>query len=314
MKAGKLFLFILLTALGLEANAQVKSIKYEQNGRDTVALSNNPFGKYVGEWTLKNDDWTQNWGYGTETIKIPGHHTVTTQLNTDNSLLSIIDGPEPNGQIFWSYNPNTKEVGHLSSFGSIRAGKGNGTVNEKGDVRLKLVFEGEPKNTYRIYNYRWVNEDEYHMKSVQYDADNKPTGLFYEGNFVRIKPGLSLKEEIQAVLSVLDNNDISTDEPITVYTDDVVHMAPDNEVILNQQDLLTYLNQQKTYGRPEMKHEIIEFSQHDDVIIMRGRVKGTFHPANGGEAVAFQTKNLFVFERVNGELKIAKVIYNRSPN
>ncbi|MEM8893335.1 MAG: hypothetical protein AAGC88_02085 [Bacteroidota bacterium] len=166
--------------------AQTETIQYELNGRDISDVSRNPFGKFVGEWGLKNDDWTHNWGGETETIKIPGHHTITKQLNTDNSLLSIIDGPEPNGHIFWSYNPNTKEVGHLSSFGSIRAGTGNGTINDNGDVELRLTFEGEPKNTYRIYNYRWVSENEYHMKSIQYLEDGEPTGLFYEGNFIRL--------------------------------------------------------------------------------------------------------------------------------
>ena len=167
--------------------AQTESIKYELNGRNPSEISKNPFGNFIGEWKLKEDNWTHNWGGETETIKIPGHHTMSKQINTDNSLLSIIDGPEPNGHIFWSYNPNTKEVHHLSSFGAIRAGNGSGTINEQGDIRLKLVFEGEPKGTYRIYNYKWISKDEYHMKSVQYSADGEPTGLFYEGNFVRIK-------------------------------------------------------------------------------------------------------------------------------
>ncbi|GEM_PF-1638137 len=167
--------------------AQHESIQFELNGRNPEDLSKNPFANFVGEWTLKNDKWTQNWGGETETIDIPGHHTINKQLNTSNSLLSIIDGPEPNGHIFWSINPNTKVVDHLSSFGDIRVGVGQGSINDKGDVQLKIRFEGEPKDTYRIYNYVWINTDEYHMKSVQYNDDNKPTGLFYEGNFIRIK-------------------------------------------------------------------------------------------------------------------------------
>lgn len=167
--------------------AQKTSIEYELNGRSPNNNSNNPFGKFIGEWTLKDDNWTHNWGNGTETIKIPKHHTVSKEINTDNSLLSIIDGPEPNGHIFWSYNPKTNEVFHLSSFGTIRAGNGKGSINENGDVKLKLSFEGEPEGTYRIYNYKWVNDNEYHMKSVQFDQQDKPTGLFYEGYFVRYK-------------------------------------------------------------------------------------------------------------------------------
>ena len=187
MKATYLILSAVFLFFSPKLKSQTTSIEYELNDRSTTDFSKNPFNKYIGEWTLKEDDLTHNWGGETETIKIPGHHTVTTQLNTDNSLLSIIDGPEPNGHIFWSYNPNTGEVQHLSSFGAIRAGSGAGTVSETGDVTLKLVFEGEPKGPYRIYHYKWVDADEYHMKSVQYTEDGEPTGLFYEGNFVRIE-------------------------------------------------------------------------------------------------------------------------------
>ncbi len=182
----KFLLLIFILSL-TETYAQKTSIQFESNGKKLDNKTKNPFGKFFGEWTLKGDNWTHNWGNGTETIKIPKHHTVSKAINTDNSLLSIIDGPEPNGHIFWSYNPNTKEVFHLSSFGTIRAGNGKGTMNENGDVTLKLFFEGEPKGTHRIYNYKWINDDEYHMKSVQFNQNDEPTGLFYEGVFVRIK-------------------------------------------------------------------------------------------------------------------------------
>lgn len=174
--------------------AQQTSINFELNGRpsneeiqDSIGKTQNPFAQFIGTWTLKDDIWMQNWGGENDTIKIPNHHTVSSQINTENSLLSIIDGPEPNGHIFWSYTPNTKEVKHLSSFGTIRAGQGSGRINENGDVQLKLVFEGEPAGTYRIYNYKWIHKDEYHMKSVQYSEKDEPTGLFYEGNFIRIQ-------------------------------------------------------------------------------------------------------------------------------
>lgn len=176
---------LLFCLIGIMGYGQQKSIQFETNGLDSLIVKN-PFQKFIGEWTLKNDDWTQNWGGETETIKIPNHHTITTQINTANTLFSIVDGPQPNGHIFWAYNPVTKVVNHLSSFGEVRTGVGKGTVSEKGDVKLKISFEGEPIETYRIYNYKWVNADEYHMKSVQYNLNGEPTGLFYEGTFVRI--------------------------------------------------------------------------------------------------------------------------------
>jgi len=146
----------------------------------------NPFRKFIGEWTLKEDKWSQNWGGGIENIKIPNHHTICKELNTDNSLLAVIDGTPPYGHIFWSYNPVKKEVHHLSSFGTSRSGVGKGTVNEKGDVTLKIAFEGEPEGTYRIYTYKWTTDNEYDMKSIQYNDKDEPTGNFYGGTFVRI--------------------------------------------------------------------------------------------------------------------------------
>jgi len=145
----------------------------------------NPFHKFIGEWTLKDDNWSHNWGQGPEKIKIPNHYTISKEINTDNSLLSVIDTP-PKGHIFWSYNPVKKEVHHLSSFGTSRSGVGKGTVNENGDVTLKISFEGEGEGTYRIYTYKWISDSEYDLKSVQYNERDEPTGFFYGGTFVRL--------------------------------------------------------------------------------------------------------------------------------
>lgn len=148
----------------------------------------NPFQKFVGDWALKDDAWSHNWGGGTEHIKIPGHHTLCQTLNTPNSLLAVVDGPPPHGHIFWTLNRTTGEVLHLSSFSQTRTGTGQGTVNEHGDVSLKLSFSDEAPGTYRRYTYKWITADEYELKSVQYDRADKPTGLFYGGTFVRMKP------------------------------------------------------------------------------------------------------------------------------
>ncbi len=159
----------------------------QHSGSDRIPNSDNPFRRFIGEWTLKEDNWTQNWGQGTEHIKIPQHHTVCKPLNTGNSLLWIVDGPPPHGHILWIYNRARKEVEHLSSFAPARSGVGKGTVGENGDVTSKVSFEGEPEGTYRIYTYKWISDDEYELRSVQYDRDDKPTGGFYGGTFVRIK-------------------------------------------------------------------------------------------------------------------------------
>src|SRR5688500_16393363 len=144
----------------------------------------NRFARFFGEWTLKDDAWSHNWGGGSENIKIPNHHTLCKPINTDNSVLCAVDTP-PKGHILWAFNPVKKEVRHLSSFGELRIGVGEGSINDKGDLRLNVSFEGEAPGTYRIYNYVWISEDEYDMRSVQFDANDKATGLFYGGRFIR---------------------------------------------------------------------------------------------------------------------------------
>ncbi|PRX55038.1 hypothetical protein CLV81_3444 [Flagellimonas meridianipacifica] len=304
----------LLLLFLLNAFSQETAIIFSNHGKTEELALQNPLKAFIGEWTLKDDSWTQNWGGETETITIPMHHTISTQINTANSLFSIIDGPEPNGHIFWSYNPVTKVVNHLSSFGALRAGVGAGSITKSGDVTLKISFEGEPKETYRIYHYKWISQDEYHMKSTQYNSDDAPTGLFYEGTFVRLPDEKErLKSQIEAILAVLDNNALTVERQLEVYTDDVVHMAPESEANIGKEALSKFLKEQRKYGESIMKHEILEMEVYGSVIVMRGRVTGRYHPKNNTSPMPFVTKNLFVFRQVDRDLKIGKVIYNMSP-
>ena len=298
----KVLLFVFGMLSFMSSAAQTETITYELNGRDIEDHTKNPFGKFIGEWTLKNDNWTQNWGNGTETIKIPGHHTVTRQLNTDNSLLSIIDGPEPNGHIFWSYNPNTKAVSHLSSFGEIRAGTGAGTINEKGDVQLKLVFEGEPQGTYRIYNYTWLNEDEYHMKSVQYSEKNEPTGLFYEGTFIRIKEDEQFKSDIkkeilthgQLIREAFLKNDIATIK--NLHHPEVIKALGYNDIKIGREEVIEGIKGTlENYKLEFVKNEVENIFLQKDTAIEQTvfSIKGT--PKKEGEPFVFSGRTMVTY-------------------
>ena len=183
------FTVLLLLSILVHSGYSQETILASSNKTVSIGLQKkpeNPFKKFIGEWTLKDDSWSQNWGNGTENIKIPNHHTICKELNTSNSLLAVIDGTPPYGHIFWSYNPVKKEVDHLSSFGTTRAGVGKGTVNENGDVSLKISFADEPRGTYRLYTYKWISENAYDLKSIQYNDKDEPTGYFYGGTFIRI--------------------------------------------------------------------------------------------------------------------------------
>jgi ketosteroid isomerase-like protein len=124
-----------------DGTLKIWQVIFNRINLESISKALNPFNKFFGEWTLKDDNWSHNWGQGMEHIKIANHHTINRELNTNNSMLSVIDGTPPYGHIFWSYNPVKKEVHHLSSFGESRAGVGKGSVNENGDVTLKVSFE-----------------------------------------------------------------------------------------------------------------------------------------------------------------------------
>ena len=50
---------------------------------------------------------------------------------------------------------------------------------------------------------------------------------------------------------------------------------------------------------------------YDEIVVMHGKVTGMFYPSDMQKPVAFSTKNMFVFRRMeDNSLKIWKVIFN----
>ncbi|WP_282043793.1 hypothetical protein [Winogradskyella flava] len=289
-------ILIFYTTIGF---TQKTSIEYESNGKTATLESKNPFSKFIGKWTLKNDNWSQNWGGETEHIKIPKHHTVSAGINTKNSLISIIDGPEPNGHIFWSYNPNTKEVYHLSSFGDIRAGHGKGTIDENGNLRLKLSFEGEPQDTYRIYTYTWLTDNEYELKSIQFDENDKPTGLFYGGIFIRIKKDEGeLKKEIlnhgKIIREAFSKADIETIR--SLHHPKVIKALGYNDIKNGREAVVSSLRDTlSNYNLEFIENEIENILVEGNIAIEQTKfsIKGT--PKQGGESFIFSGRTMVTY-------------------
>ncbi|MDG2534265.1 hypothetical protein P6144_11440 [Sphingomonas sp. HITSZ_GF] len=152
------------------------------------ARAANPFARFFGEWTLKDDRFQQVWdGKTVETITIPRHHTKCAPVNTDRSVLCVVDTPDLAGHILWVFDDARDHVRHLSHFGTARSGVGVGSLDAASNLRLEVRFSDEPAGSYRIYEYRWVSNDEYSMLSRQYDSAGKPTGNWYGGSFVRLR-------------------------------------------------------------------------------------------------------------------------------
>ena len=114
----------------------------------------NTFSRFFGEWTLKNDKFQQVWdGKTVETLKIKNHYTLCKEVNTKQSVLCVVDAGGFQGHILWTYNSETQRVHHLSHFGDSRNGVGKGELDSSGNLTTKVIFQGEPEGSYRIYEY-----------------------------------------------------------------------------------------------------------------------------------------------------------------
>ncbi|MEL6825409.1 MAG: alpha/beta hydrolase-fold protein [Pseudomonadota bacterium] len=150
----------------------------------------NPFARFIGTWTLKDDLFQQVWdGQTVEALTLPDHITRCDELNTNHSILCVVDAGDLKGQIYWTRGEGSETVNHLSQFGTTRIGTGTGEVLANQTLQLKISFSDEPEGTYRIYEYAWVSDDEYELMSRQYSADGTATGNWYGGRFVRHAAG-----------------------------------------------------------------------------------------------------------------------------
>ena len=127
-------------------------------------------------------------------------------------------------------------------------------------------------------------------------------------------PSFSLEQDrksVQSILQILDDHSISTEDKMQVWVDDLVHMVPNHPIITDKPTLIQHINGEKQYGFADMKHQITEMHSYKEIVVMHGKVTGTFYPANKGKPSNFSTKNMFVFRRVeDNSLKIWKVIFN----
>ncbi|WP_405207281.1 hypothetical protein [Aquimarina sp. LLG6339-5] len=118
-------------------------------------------------------------------------------------------------------------------------------------------------------------------------------------------------KSVKTILKILDDHTISTENKMEIWVDDLVHMAPNQPLITDKMALITHIDKEKEFGFADMKHEITEIHSYQEIVVMHGKVTGTFYPANTETSNTFSTKNLFVFRRMKDDsLKIWKVIFN----
>lgn len=175
--------FVSITGCAIMAASDVPSVVMD--GKQDSA---SPFANFIGTWTLADDQFQQVWDTETlQTLEIPNHITQCSQINTRMSVLCVVDAGDLRGHILWVYDESEQQVRHLSHFGEARLGGGDGFKNASGDLRLQIRFTDEPKDTYRLYEYTWIDNDTYEMISTQMTDEGTPTGNWYGGVFVRVQ-------------------------------------------------------------------------------------------------------------------------------
>lgn len=105
-----------------------------------------------------------------------------------------------------------------------------------------------------------------------------------------------------------------SDEYIRYLEEDVILMAHNIPVINGQQDYIEHIQESRSYGTTNIQHQLLEAYSYEDHVIARGKAIGTFHANGSDKRIAFETKNVFVFRRLDtGELKIWQTIFNMNP-
>ena len=155
---------------------------------DASDFPESAFARFFGTWTLRDDQFQQVWDTRTlETLTIPNHLTNCAPVNTAKSVLCVVDAGDLRGHILWAFDDASSELRHLSHFGTSRLGAGRGTLSEGGDLTITIRFSDEPEQTYRVYEYRWIDKNAYSMVSRQFHDDGSQTGNWYGGTFVRVQ-------------------------------------------------------------------------------------------------------------------------------
>jgi ketosteroid isomerase-like protein len=117
---------------------------------------------------------------------------------------------------------------------------------------------------------------------------------------------------VKAILKNIDDYTLDLDTKMSVYSEDVVHMAQGSRAITNKVDLRKVLEAEYSYGHSVMTHEIVTLHAYHDMVLTRGKVTGSYHPGDGSTPIPFETNNIITFRRMaDGTLKVWQVIFNR---
>ena len=122
------------------------------------------------------------------------------------------------------------------------------------------------------------------------------------------------RSDVLSILAELDNPSLTPDQQLMNYREDAVILAPDQREIRGHGAIRRHLSEIKEAAVVHTTHQIVELSSFKEVVIAQGGVVGEARPVGASNPFFFETKNIILFKRADGDrLKIWKVIYNSAP-
>jgi ketosteroid isomerase-like protein len=122
------------------------------------------------------------------------------------------------------------------------------------------------------------------------------------------------RSRIERIFAAHDRLQAGLDEYMASVADDVILMPNGGASIEGKAAYLQHVKDFYASGTIQIRHELIAVHSYPEVVIATGRAVGTYTPPGGGAANAFETRNLFVFRRLeNGNLAVWQIIFNAAP-
>ena len=142
---------------------------------------------FEGEWQLKDNLWkTKSDDVYKEDVNANRSFTAKA-VSPDNTILWNADfGNGAWAILLWTYHAESGRVNHISNTSDNNVGIGEGEFDSNNDLTLKIRYPNGCKSCHRIYTYHWINHDEFEFTADIY-KDDKPTGDFYGGTFLKKK-------------------------------------------------------------------------------------------------------------------------------
>lgn len=155
---------------------------YSQTAAPDASIT--AFTRFEGNWKLKDDIWKTKSG-GTLKESVDTSRAFVVKMVRPNTLLW--DAYFGNGSwvtLLWTYHSKTGRVNQISNAKDNTVGVGTGEFNATGDLVIKVAYPNGCTTCHRIETWHWISANEFEFNSASY-KDDKPTGDFYGGTFLR---------------------------------------------------------------------------------------------------------------------------------